>query len=95
MAMLFSVPLAVVAIAATALLGLYRLLQIGKRDPRMPKGPKTIPILGNLHQVPATGLFKQCVYPTQEPHFSEHELMHSPEGLGFVTGLRNTDRSSL
>ncbi|TVY33893.1 Cytochrome P450 monooxygenase [Lachnellula occidentalis] len=56
---LFSVPFAVVAFAATALLGLYRLLQIGKRDPRMPKGPKTIPILGNLHQIPPTGLFKQ------------------------------------
>ncbi|KAK5451326.1 hypothetical protein LTS15_008090 [Exophiala xenobiotica] len=39
--------------------GVYRVLQIGKRDPRMPKGPPTIPILGNAHLVPPEGLFKQ------------------------------------
>jgi hypothetical protein len=55
----FPVPLA--AIVATVLVGLYRLLQVGSRDPRMPKGPKTIPILGNLHQIPVTGLFRQYV----------------------------------
>ncbi|EAW15397.1 cytochrome P450 [Aspergillus fischeri NRRL 181] len=37
--------------------GIWRLLQIGKRDPRMPKGPPTVPILGNFHQIPSTGLF--------------------------------------
>jgi hypothetical protein len=37
----------------------YRVLQIGKRDPRMPRGPPTIPILGNAHLVPNEGLFKQ------------------------------------
>lgn len=40
-------------------LAIYRILQIGKRDPRMPKGPPTVPILGNAHQIPAEGLFKQ------------------------------------
>lgn len=40
---------------------IYRLLQVGKRDPRMPKGPPTIPILGNAHQIPSTGLYKQYV----------------------------------
>lgn len=40
-------------------IGIYRVLQIGKRDPRMPKGPPTIPILGNAHLVPPEGLFKQ------------------------------------
>ncbi|KAK1674584.1 putative cytochrome P450 oxidoreductase [Colletotrichum godetiae] len=38
---------------------LYKTLQIGKRDPRMPPGPPTLPVLGNAHQIPATGLFKQ------------------------------------
>lgn len=37
----------------------YRLLQVGKRDPRMPPGPPTVPLLGNAHQIPATGLYKQ------------------------------------
>lgn len=42
-------------------LTIYRLMQIGKRDPRMPPGPPTIPILGNAHQIPRTGLYRQYV----------------------------------
>ena len=37
--------------------GIYRLLRVGSRDPRMPKGPPTVPILGNFHQIPSTGLY--------------------------------------
>jgi hypothetical protein len=47
----------VVLIALT----LLRLLQVGKRDLRLPPGPPTIPILGNAHQIPRTGLYKQYV----------------------------------
>ncbi|KAI1617874.1 putative cytochrome P450 oxidoreductase [Exophiala viscosa] len=39
--------------------GVYRLLQVGRRDPRMPKGPPTLPILGNFHQIPSTGMYRQ------------------------------------
>jgi hypothetical protein len=32
----------------------YRLLQIGKREPGLPPGPPTIPIFGNMLQIPIT-----------------------------------------
>jgi hypothetical protein len=54
-------PFAVASVFVALSFALYRLLQVGKRDPRMPPGPPTIPILGNLHQVPITGLYKQYV----------------------------------
>jgi hypothetical protein len=43
----------------TVVFGLYRVLQIGKRDSRMPNGPPTLPILGNFHQIPSSGLYRQ------------------------------------
>jgi hypothetical protein len=47
-------------VAVAVILGaVYSLLQVGKRDPRMPKGPPTVPILGNAHQIPSSGLYKQ------------------------------------
>lgn len=39
--------------------GLYRLFQVGKRDPRLPPGPPTKPILGNMLDIPSTGLGKK------------------------------------
>ncbi|KAF2501617.1 cytochrome P450 [Lophium mytilinum] len=48
---------ALLLLALSALI--YRVLQIGKRDPRMPKGPPTLPVIGNIHQIPSTGLFRQ------------------------------------
>lgn len=52
-------PLQLVLYFLPVAFAIYRVLQIGKRDPRMPKGPPTIPILGNAHLVPPEGLFKQ------------------------------------
>ncbi|CAM1509767.1 Fc.00g001020.m01.CDS01 [Cosmosporella sp. VM-42] len=37
----------------------YRLSQVGKRRPRMPPGPPTVPLLGNALQIPTAGLGKQ------------------------------------
>ncbi|KAI0023477.1 cytochrome P450 oxidoreductase [Xylariomycetidae sp. FL0641] len=34
------------------LLGIYRLLKVGSRDPKMPPGPPTKPIVGNEHLIP-------------------------------------------
>ena len=54
-----TVPWSLYLAAIVVAVGIYRLFQVGKRDPRMPKGPPTIPILGNAHQIPSTGLYKQ------------------------------------
>lgn len=35
----------------------YKILQFGRREPGLPVGPPTIPILGNAHLIPAKGLY--------------------------------------
>jgi hypothetical protein len=68
--MLFAVfqdsgPRAPPAVLVTALafvaFGIYKLLRTGSRDKRLPPGPPTIPILGNLLDIPKTGLGSKSV----------------------------------
>ncbi|KAI9833611.1 MAG: hypothetical protein M1819_003564 [Sarea resinae] len=56
--MTMSYPL-LTAFVAVFTYGIYYVLQLGKRDPRFPKGPPTLPILGNMHQIKATGIHSQ------------------------------------
>ncbi len=48
-----------VVVGLFAIFSVYRLLKVGSRDPRIPPGPPTVPILGNLLQIPRTGLSKK------------------------------------
>jgi hypothetical protein len=45
--------LSIAAFAAAGLL--YLFLFVGRRDKRLPPGPPTLPIIGNLHQIPKKG----------------------------------------
>ncbi|EXJ87561.1 hypothetical protein A1O3_04521 [Capronia epimyces CBS 606.96] len=43
-------------LAVLLLFVVYRVLRIGRRDPRLPPGPPTVPVLGNAHLIPTTGI---------------------------------------
>jgi hypothetical protein len=55
----FSPSIAITAAGLILVYGLYSLFQVGKRDPRLPPGPPTLPILGNMLDIPTTGLGKK------------------------------------
>ncbi|KAK7206979.1 putative cytochrome P450 oxidoreductase [Myxozyma melibiosi] len=51
--------LAISVVVAVLALGIYKVLRIGRRKPGMPPGPPTLPVLGNFHQIPSSGLYAQ------------------------------------
>lgn len=58
MTLLTGSPLVTIAIVVFATC-LYKLLQVGKRPKGMPAGPPTVPILGNLNQLPSEDVHVQ------------------------------------
>ena len=58
-----TLPAVAIAVGLLLVYGVYRLLRVGSRDKRLPPGPPTWPVLGNLHLIPATGLGKKYDIP--------------------------------
>lgn len=64
---LASAPVALVVGILIVTIAIYKILKIGSRDKRLPPGPPTLPILGNLHLIPKTGLGLK--YVPRQPSF--------------------------
>lgn len=54
---------------------LHRLLSIGKRDSRLPPGPPTVPVLGNAHLIPTTGIGVKYAEPNHPYVFLAPKLI--------------------
>lgn len=71
---------------------LRKLLKIGSREPDLPPGPPTIPVFGNMLQVPSTQTEWQYVYInilTRLQSISD-KINHNS---GLQSGINNTDLS--
>ncbi|KAK7204567.1 putative cytochrome P450 oxidoreductase [Myxozyma melibiosi] len=58
-ALILKIPVFSILTGVIILYLVVKILRSGRRDPRMPPGPPTLPILGNVHQIPSTGLGKK------------------------------------
>lgn len=74
----------VATVLVVSVLTLVWILRIGRRDSRLPPGPPTVPILGNAHQIPLTGLGKKY------DNFLQQKL--SADVLGSTIGCCGMDQ---
>jgi len=49
---------------------IFKLLRVGRRDPALPPGPPTVPVIGNVH-----------LFPTEFVPVHFHELAHQWGGI--------------
>ena len=60
------VPYKTILVLCVVVYGVFRMSQIGRRPKDIPPGPPTIPLLGNIHLMPARDAHKQFQKWSQE-----------------------------
>ncbi|KAG8943873.1 hypothetical protein FRC03_002285, partial [Tulasnella sp. 419] len=77
-----------VAISVATIYGISRLIKIGARDPHLPPGPPTVPLLGNLHILPLKDSYLKFTEWAKQ-YGNVYSLKVGPQTMVVVSSLKS------